>query len=63
MPKPSSSVANEVTSRARGLDYSLKRIEQLHRDGQVRVHDVERAYAGGFLEFYVTWNVRLNVCF
>lgn len=52
MPRSTASVADEVTSRARGVDLFLRRIERLHADHRLPRRDVERAYAGGFLEFY-----------
>ena len=52
MPRESSAIASEVASRARGLDLYLKRVEGLHSRGLLTVKDVERAYTGGFLEFY-----------
>ena len=52
MPRPSSVIADDVASRARGLDLFLQRIERLHRERKLSKGDVERAYSGGFLEFY-----------
>ena len=52
MPKPALSVAREFASRARGLDMYLRRIEKLHSQGNLPRSDVERAYAGVFLEFH-----------
>lgn len=51
MPKPAAGIAKDVASRARGLDLYLRRMERLHKDGAISTRDVERAYAGGFLEF------------
>src|SRR6185369_9711851 len=52
MSRPSSVVADDIASRARGLDLFLQRIERLHRGRRLSQSDVKRAYSGGFLEFY-----------
>jgi hypothetical protein len=52
MPRSSSVIGDEIASRARGLDLFLQRTERLHRERRLSRGDVERAYSGGFLEFY-----------
>jgi len=45
-------VADDVASRARGLDLFVKRMERLRSEGKLSTSDVERAYAGCFLKFH-----------
>ncbi len=52
MPRPASTVAAEVASRAHGLQLYLSRIERSHTAGHLPLTDVERAYSGAFLEFH-----------
>ena len=52
MPKPSSRVAKDVASRARGLQWYLRRVESLHTSNSLSKKDVERIYGGSFLEFH-----------
>lgn len=52
MSNPASVVADGLASRARGLDLYLNRIEKLHSLGKLSSRDIERAHAGGFLEFH-----------
>ena len=52
MSSNTSVVADSVSSRAKGLDRYLKRIDGLRGKGQLSNIDAERAYSGGFLEFH-----------
>lgn len=49
---PSESIAKEISSKARGLDLFLARAERSRIDGMLSSSDVERIYAGAFLEIH-----------
>ena len=50
-PKPALSVAEELRSRARGLEHYLRRQERLHAAGLLTASDVCRSYGGALLSF------------
>lgn len=52
MARESSSISEEVASRARGLDRYLMKMEKLRIEGALSELDVERAYTGAYLEFH-----------
>ena len=52
MPRPASTVADEVQARARGLTAYVDRLERLHSEGRLSRGDVARAHAGALLGFY-----------
>lgn len=51
MPKPASVIADEVASRARGLNSYVLRMEGLHADGKLSTVDVRRVHAGALISF------------
>ena len=53
MSRPANSAHAELAAHARGLNLYLGRLERLTRGGTVPSADVQRAYAGAFLSFYV----------
>ncbi len=53
MPKQAGDVVAELASSARGLNQYLSRIEGLFLVRQLPMADVQRAYSGAFLSFYI----------
>ena len=51
-PRPTKEVADEVASRARGLNNYMRRLESLHASGDLSATDVKRAQAGALLAFH-----------
>lgn len=51
MAKPLSAVAEEVATRARGLNAYVQRMERLHDKGELSLTDLSRVHAGAFVAF------------
>lgn len=50
--KPAQTVAEEVASRARGLNHYTQRLERLYDDGDIIKVDIRRVYEGALVNFY-----------
>lgn len=50
--RPSSTVSDEVASRARGLSQYTRRLEGLYGERRIIEVDIRRVYAGAFISFY-----------
>jgi hypothetical protein len=52
MARPSSSVAQKVTARAKSLSALLRKMDELRKDGRISELDLERVYGATALEFH-----------
>jgi hypothetical protein len=55
LARPASEIADRVAQRGRGIDSFIRKLEVLHARRELTRLDVERAYAGGFLAFFTSY--------
>ncbi len=63
MPRPSSTLADELASRFRGLEGTRRRVEGLALSGGVSRYDVERVYEALFLSYFSLFEVFIEDLF
>jgi len=55
LARPASEIVDRVAQRARGIDAFVRKLEGLHARRELNRTDLERAYAGGFLSFFTSY--------